>query len=350
MKIRKMIVILLSLILLSTTQILSAVDPSWYEIDFYQVYDTQDNTINLEELDGTPVYLGYIKVLPGQHFIDNNGADWNGNITLVISSPISPFRLIKIGDDSYQMAIEMDVVADGVTTLAANLTDSPAVVPTPLAFNETPEFRFIIDIDSPQGKPNPWRGSYYSLLRLEVFVDYGTDNQVRLGDEVYAITSHFVQEVPTQGNTPIIMTDLLVEQYTAATAVDIPQLQITGGVLKVGAVNFFSDDSDDLSSYKIRISPNEENADNFAFYKTENPGLYIPYKLVVLPDRTMTNDLGGPTYGSQSQAFSVMVTQKGATGFWQDYFELGITQINYSNLNYTTGEYISEILIELIRN
>jgi hypothetical protein len=339
------------LFLCSISAVVFALDTSQILVDFQQDINTQNNNWDITYYNNN-AYLGQVQVLPGQDFYDNHGFDsygnpWLGELTLVISSPLSTFQFTLVGDDTKTFPITIDVMKNGSIPHEMGLTESPAEIPIPLTWGSYPTYTFLIDITTHPGKPTPYRGTYYSVLRFELYYNYNDEaNRKRVGDEIYTMTGHFINQ---GGGGQFVQTDLLVERYTSASNIDVPALQTTESQLKVGMVNFFSDDDGD-SGYTILISPGENPFGKFAFFKTGNSAISIPYKVFVTPERSLTDIQGTPTYGSQERAFSVVVSEKGISGFWQDSFELGIAQMNYEQVSYTTGDYTSLIQIELVRN
>ncbi len=179
-----------------------------------------------------------------------------------------------------------------------------------------------------------------------MYIDYGSANEVLIEESLFNILVYFVE--PSSSGEPgggqgggNIFTNLWIQRYPSADGVDIPSLQSSQGSLIVGSVNFTSNDKRNPSKYWIKLSPGEDPGGTFAFHKQGSTGSSpIPYKMYI-PTRS--------ALGSQTGTFSIPVENRSPAGYWQDYFELGITQMNYLGWSYTAGDYKSLIQIELIR-
>lgn len=336
MKIRGKVVQLVLVLLSVTTTLFASVNPDWYTVEFYQDSYTESGNWDLRYYNDQ-VYLGQVQVRPSDLFYNTPGVVWNGNITLVITSPYPTFRYVKVADDTIFYPVTLDILRNGSVPQGGSLTNSPSSVALNLALNDTPTFHFIMDINVPGDNANWRRGYYFASFTFSIFADYGTADEQQIGGDLFTSTAYFFRQ-SSGGNS--VHTSLLVDRYASASGIDVPTLQSTQGSLKVAAVNFFSDDSGD-TSYSIRISPGENPTGSFAFHRNTGGSNSIPYRVFV-PSRS--------SIGSQSIAFSVPVLTRSPSGLWQDAFELGITQVNQNGVSYITGEYTSLIQIELISN
>lgn len=341
MKIRR----ILSTILFSifvTSSIIGAI-PEWYIVEFTQNNWFYGNQTDIQWQDSVFRDIGQVQIRRADNWWEYAalGFEWNRNTTLVISSPLSDFRLVNIDDTTKTFPATIQVEISKKESALATI--SPTVVPIPIPFNKTsilPHFSLSIDV-----QPYPeYYGTYTSAINFKIYVDYGLSTQVEIGSAIFNVLVYYVQQSPGSGDPEDpIFTNLMVQKYPEADTIDIPQLENTQGMTTVAFAVFSSNDDDESNSYTIRISPGETftTEDVFAFYKNTNNSVYVPYKLVV-PTRT----------SSQTGTFTITPPAIVSQGYWSDYFDLAITEMNYPNppLPYTTGDYTSLIKIELIRN
>lgn len=330
--------VLLALLLISFQPIFSAADPNWYTVDLDINPSLLDNTWSID-LNNDNVYLGTLSIEPSASFDDDPTAIWNGNFTLVITSIHETFRFVKVGDDTrwYPVTIHMIEVNSGPH--AGGFTSSPATVSIPIGEQGLPEYEIRLDVESREGKPVPWRGTYFCALRFALYVDYGLATEVLISNDLFNMTSYFVEPQVTPGNEDPIQTELVVERYASANQVDVPQLIVSNSTLKVGSVTFFSNDDGD-TDYRIIVGPGEPNGTVFAFYKNGDSSQYIPYKVYV-------PTICSPT-GSCPGLFEIPITTRSPAGYFQQSFELAIAHMNYLDRWYTAGDYTSLIRLELI--
>lgn len=335
----KAVQLVLVLVLLSgTTAPFASVNPDWYTVNFYQDPFTESGEWNLRDGYSTGVYFGQVQVLPSNLFYSTPGAVWNGDITLVITSPFPTYRFSRAADDTIYYPIELNILRNGSTPQTeGKLTEGPSEVQLNLSQYDHPTFHFIMDIEVPNDNANWRRGYYFTSFSFSLFVDYGKTTEQQIGSDLFVSTSYFFRQ-DSGGQT--VHTNLLVDRYSTASDIDVPTLQRTQGSLKVAGINFFSDDSGD-TSYKINISPGENPNGVFAFHRTNGSSPPIPYRVFV-PLRYAN--------ASSDREFSIPVTTTTPSGVWQDTFELGITRVNENGVNYTTGEFTSLIQIELVSN
>ena len=306
-----------------------------YQVDFQQDINSMNDAYDIAYYN-TNVSLGQVQILPNDYYYDHPTEWVGGPFTLVISSPLGDFNVFQISNQTNTFPVTVKVLGVPTTT---GQTTSPYVIALPdQSLYYSPVYQFRLDIAVHPGRPTPLRGNYYTVLKFELYKDYNdTDNRQLLGEKVYNIYTHYVSTDSELGST--ITTDLVVERYATASDIDLPSLQNSGGSLKVGSVSFFSNDSSDTSSYSISISPVDDPFGPFTFTRSGGTTITIPYK-VFIPSK--------PVLGSQRYAFTVPIETKSISGVWQDSFELGITQINYDAVQYATGEYSSNLKIELI--
>jgi hypothetical protein len=307
-----------------------------YRVDFQQDINSTNNSYDIAYYK-TNVSLGQVQILPNDYYYAHPTEWVGGPFTLVISSPMGNFDMFQMANQTNSFPTTVKVLKGGVP-VASGQTTSPYVLELPnQSLYYSPVYQFRLDIQSHPGRPNPLRGNYYSVIKFELYKDYGTENQQLLDEKIYNIYTHYVSTDSELGSS--ITTDLVVDRYATASDIDLPSLQNSGGSLKVGSVSFFSNDSSDTSTYAISVSPVGDPLGPFTFIRSGGTTITIPYK-VFIPSK--------PVLGSQRYAFTVPIETKSISGVWQDSFELGITQINYDSVQYATGEYTSNLQIELI--
>lgn len=347
MKLLRVAIISLFVLVFAGSLTVSAVEPEWYYVDFHQECWFADNKTDIR-YNHTDRYIGQIQFGPDQYFYDNNGAGWNGNFSLVVSTPFDGFYLQNVEDSAKTFPAHLDINRNG--NLQHQVQTSFSTFNYPVAWNTgRPLFSFSITIfprfDDEQG----FKGTYFLPLTIALYVDYGTEDELLIEESLFNILVYFVESSSSGGpGSPgggqgggNIFTNLWIQRYPSADGVDIPSLQLSQGSLAVGAVNFSSNDKRNPSKYLIKLSPGENPEGMFAFHKQGSTSSSpIPYK-VYIPTRT--------SLGSQSTAFSVPVETRSPAGYWQDYFEVGITQMNHLGWTFTAGDYTSLIQIELIR-
>ena len=337
-------IIPLLLLVLAGSMTLSAVEPEWYYVNFHQESWFADNKTDIR-YNHTDRYIGQVQFGPDQYYYNLGGAGWNGNFSLVVTTPFDGFFLQHVQDSTKTFPAHLDINRSG--TLVHQVQTSHSEFNYPVAWGDgRPLLSFRITIfprfDDEQG----FKGTYFLPLNMSLYIDYGTANEVLIEESLFNILVYFVESSSSGGpgggqGGGNIFTNLWIQRYAAADGVDIPALQTSQGSLVVGSVNFTSNDKRNPSKYWIKIGPGEDPAGIFAFHKQGSTGSSpIPYKIYI-PTRT--------ALGSQTGAFSIPVENRSPAGYWQDFFELGITQMNHLGWSYTAGDYKSLIQIELIR-
>jgi hypothetical protein len=325
--------------LLMPISIGAAVQSNWYSVEFFQEQDTADYSWDITE-ENIDVPIGHFTVEASDLYAD---PQWEGNLQFKIISLIGTFDFLQmVNDNNEPYMVPFTIrVRKGQTIVTEYVDLAPGShyvdIPLTLLEGETADFSISFDATPHPGRPVPRRGTYYTALRFELYVDEMGEDWVHIGQDAFNLTSYYIEPQPGQGNTPTILTDLLVDRYSSADQIDIPTLQMTQGSLVIGNVSFFSND-DSNATYRIRISPDTKTYPYFAFYKVSNPNVIVPYKVVIPSENTI---------GSHSGEFDVLVTNMDP--YWQKSFELAITQMNYDDLSFSVGEYTSVISIELLR-
>ena len=347
-----MILLLILMSLLGLTVVHADVQPSWYFVDFQQEDWFANNNTDLR-YNHTNKYIGQVQFGPDNYFYNRNGAGWNGNFSIVITTPFDGFYLRHVEDSTKTFNAWVDLLLNGAFMERADTDETAFNYSVPWGAGR-PLFQFYITVQPRFDDPNYFQGTYFLPLNIAIYIDYELDTEVLLEESLFNILVYFVEPSSGSGGNGggggsgnEVFTNLWVDRYATAEGVDIPTLQTTGSSLVVGSVHFTSTDKKNNSSYSIDIYPGEDPLGDFAFHKVGTSGTIIPYKVFVTPERAITTLQGTPAYGSQASAFTVPVTTRSAAGFWQDFFEVGITNMNYDNLSFTAGDYTSLIKIEL---
>ncbi len=177
-----------------------------------------------------------------------------------------------------------------------------------------------------------FNGIYTTYFRFRLYpTAHLLDDDYLLLDE----TMHY--NLKYWGAGQWISTALAAVPYV--TEVDVLELQRTAGELKVGSVEFLSDDDSNGHAYKLQVTPGEVGATQFAFHRISGTGSTIPYQ-VRIPNSGMP---------ASSSFLERTVTTKDGNNHWYDFIELAILGFN-PNVTYGSGDYQSRIKITLISN
>jgi hypothetical protein len=315
-------------------------DPDWFYVYFHQEDWFANNKTDLR-YNYANRYIGQLQFGPDQYYYNLSGTGWPEDFTLVVSTPFDGFHLTNVDDETLTFSAYLDITKDG--NLVRRVQSAEEIIPYTVPWAQRPLFQFTITIFPRFDDQETYKGTYFLPLNMELYVNYGDDDEAKIGESLFNILVYFVEKsssTPGGGGQGSVFTNLWIQRYSTADGVDIPTLQQSQGSLPVGSVNFSSNDKKNSSSYLIRISPGEDPNSIFAFHKQGNATTAIPYKVYV-PGRSQL--------GSQDGSFDIPVTTRSPAGYWQDYFELGITQMNYLNWSYTVGNYTSLIQIELLK-
>ena len=348
MKIRSIAITILLLLVCGIVNLSAAVNPSWYNPAFNQNPPYGRNLVDIR-YENQGVELGQVQILINQYYY-NNPNEWNGNYTLVISSPLPEVRLTHIEDDSKFFTGDL-VIKKGSTILETfrELIPPDNTVDYTAASREQPLFKYFLTLDPfTIIDDEAYEGTYAFPFTVAIWVDYGddgtSDDSVLIGSKDYTLLMKYITASGDGSSHNSVFTNLAVYPYAATKNIDIPQLETTNGRLTVGAIHFMSDDQRPNREYSIRISPGEDPENPqaiFAFHKS-NSNSIIPYKVRPKLPEFVT---------AEYQQFFVDVESRGLAGVWEKFFELEISDINYPPENqYAVGAYTSLIQIQLIRN
>ncbi|MCK9288481.1 MAG: hypothetical protein PHU24_11370 [Sphaerochaetaceae bacterium] len=182
-------------------------------------------------------------------------------------------------------------------------------------------------VSLPSNSGQSYRGDYYFPLEIQIIDNDG----FALNIKTLQMTIFFrTQDVPVD---PV--TTLTVERYPIAEAITVSYPYLgSAPMVTVGRADFQS--NEDYNEYRVRISPVGQPL--FQFSNT-NPSINgtIPY-LLSIPGRTASSD----------SAFDFSLEYKGEIGSWYDSFDIGVSNVNYTNVRSAAGAYTSTINIELI--
>ncbi len=265
-----------------------------------------------------------------------NHPDYDKYLTLHITSPTADLKLQHVTDPTKSFPIFLRLPFSGNTKKTFIVDESPFDIP--LVVNWYSGANIYLNILSPGGSSVGYEGTYTTYFRFQMYVDYGTPDQLLLEEMVMNLMMYYI--TPTSlppGETAV--TNLYLTRYPSADNIDLPAMQLNQSSLTVGTVDFQSNDSSSSSSYSLGIEPYPDALGNFTFTKSTGNALPIPYKV----------HLSGRTTPATS-AFMTAVTSMGPAGYWQDWIELAISGMNYTAVPVTAGTYTSVIRINLISN
>lgn len=341
---RQLITTLMLMLLLATPLAAAPVDPAWYDISISQESGLADNEWDID-WNGSELYLGHIDLSPNTPLNKipswrTSPQIWHKDVTMIVTSSHPEVRLTNVNDPTkfFDIQIRFPFQSDE-PGLTGTYTIDSSPYEMPVDFTWYAGGNMWLTVLPMGGDPTGWEGTYSTYFRFRFFVDYDTADEVELVDDevLMNIIVYFITPTaPPPGQT--YFTNILVQRYPTADGIEVTEMQQTQSSLLVGAVTFGSNDDRNDVTYKTKISPGDALPIGiFAFHKTDGTGSPIPYK-VHAPSRTL------PT----ATEFFLQAPAKGPADFWQDYYELAISNMNYTDVLITAGNYTSAIKIELI--
>lgn len=273
------------------------------------------------------------------------GGDLWDSLTMVMTSANPTFRLVHIdpqkSDKYFPIYFEFNLNGVGSGSAQGNymIDCSPTIFTMPMGRYHWAGGNLIFhSLDISENLPESWNGTYYTYLRMQFFANYGSE-QVELEDA--EITLNFFVHyksttVPPSGHNYV--TALTVLPFPVTSNIDIQQMQTFNSEEPVAGVSFASNDKRPSANYKIVVSPGENPTGNYAFHKVNGSSTPIPYKVRV-PSRVNYFNTGSFNFTPSTQA---------GTGYWQDFFDIVIGAVNYTNVPLCAGKYQSRIKVELI--
>lgn len=335
-RMRKNLRLILSLIicLCALLTLWSAVDPSWYAISFGEygnwLYDNSQD-LSWESMIGKELDFGQVETRRNNWSPAYTGT--HEDLTVRFSTPES-MQLINIDDYTKRFNFTLKIENTGAVTDTHDITTSQYTYPVKAGLTDSTLSVFYLVIDPQPLADASYYGTYAVPLHFEVF---DKDGEL-LTSNTYSIIAHY-REKSRPGNQAVHL--FLVEQFPTAEGIDVVYLQQHPyTVLPVGAATFLSTDWKRNTSYRIDISPHPSQGPIFQFVKTDGQGDTIPYK-VTIP---------GVLTASHTQTFTVPVTNRGPSGYWQERIEVGIRDVNYDDKPLKGGHYVSTIVISLFQN
>jgi len=336
----KISILIVLIILFISIQVFASVDPTYYYTRFDQNETTTNNTKNFQwELNN--IYLGYVQAkrlddLAYQYSWSELTNLWNSdyqNLTWIFTANESSPTLRNTEDPSLYFNVKYTMTLGGNNSM----NSSPKRIDTSLPVYGNNDGTIRMKITPSNKYRYGWEGTYETTLNVQLYANYDDENERVLIDEyMYFIQMYYIEQ--GEVSEPIV-TDLQITPYSSAENIDVEALEQSGGSLVVGSVTFTSNDDNTSSSYSLQISPKDDPTfGDFEFTHETNSSI-LKYEVHV-PGRSQ------PATGS----FSIDVPGIGTSGYWQDFIELAISNLNYTGNNYFPGEYTSDILIELTSN
>lgn len=330
---RKKIITLLILLTIATLLIAAPANPAAYtNIEVTQGTWLADNDWNFDHINISDLYISHMGISSN---INHSG--FHNNMTVLFTSADNLGKLINVNDPTKFFYTEIKLVDSTI-----DKTTTITTYPYPHLFNNLSWSRhanIYLTIIPKGGSTSGYEGTYSTYYRMRFFVDYGTEDQIEFEEyeELINVLVYFKTKTsPPPGQS--YFSTLLVDRYPSAENIDLVNLMTFNNPLTVGAVNFTSNDDRTNSKYKVTVSPYQYHPSGyFAFHKTTSPASTIPFK-VYAPSRNTP----------KQTAFTINSYERGLSGFWQDFFELAIVDVNYNYQTLIGGDYRSEIKIELI--
>jgi hypothetical protein len=328
---RKKVITLLILLTVTTLLIAVPADPDAYTITITQGVWLADNNWDFNNNNISDLYIGHVGI-----GTDLNNPKHRKSMTVLFTSADNQGKLINVNDPTKYFDTQIKWVDSSIGKTTTISTFPYPHLLTNLSWSR--DANVTLTILPKGGSTSGYEGTYSTYYRMRFFLDYGTEDQVELEEyeKLFNVLVYYKTKTsPPPGQT--YFSTLLVERYPAAENIDLVNLMTFNNPLTVGAVNFTSNDDRPSTSYKITISPNQYHPSGyFAFHKTSSPASSIPFK-VYAPSRSTP----------KQKAFTINTFEKGLSGFWQDFFELAISDVNYNGQTLIGGDYMSEIKIEL---
>lgn len=327
------LILMATLYLCAMLPMQAAVDSSWYAIGFGEYGNwLYDNSQNLEwdSMIGKELNFGQVETRRNNWSPDYTAA--HEDLTIRFSTSES-MQLINIDDHAKRFNFSLKIVTSGAVDAIHEINSTSYTFPVKAGLSESTLSVFHIIIESQPLADASYDGTYAVPLHFEVFDKDGA----LLASNTYSIIAYHRQK-SRPGNQAVHL--FLVEQYPTAEGIDVVFLQQhPHTVLPVGAATFISTDWKRNTSYRISVAPLATQGSTFQFVRTDGQADTIPYKVTV----------PGIINEGQVTAFSVPVTNRGPTGFWQERIEIGLRSVNYDGRPLKGGDYISTIVVSLLQ-
>ena len=335
---RKLCVITMLTFCISLSLLYSSVDPAWYSFDLHENPWLTNGNYNIDWGSVTRSQLGYYHIYRSGTY--PNTASWQDsdmiwgeeekNLTFILTTTYPSARLIHTEDPNKYLDMSYVINTSGSEeTIDQYITELEGVMDHYLGSN------ILINISLPTSNHEYYKGSYTSPLKMEIYAEYGTENQVKLAQGTYTVSVYYKKK----SNDPQIETSLEVVKYQNAENIDAHYVTQPGNTINVGSVSFTSNDKKKSNSYSIKISPKIDPLVGKFLFIHENNSSTFPYKVHV-PGRTIPS----------LYTFEVQVPSPIGNTTWNDFFEIGISGVTFPQENLLAGEYSSTIVIELEKN
>jgi len=348
---KKCLKIILFAIILLPASVFAYINPDWYDISFNQNVDFLDHEWDIY-WQGSYLQVGTLHVTRNQETAPWNNYDYEDEIVLEITRLNEPnpvystnYCLTELPYDSND-TVNYFIIQFKSSNPNQTLINSGSTVNMTATWDATTNITFKVLNNQPkiQGQPDPaYLGSYYGRFLFSIYVkDYEPNNSTNY--TLVLLESHYVNMIAyyvdnSEITTEDIFTNLIVEEKPGIHALDLASIQASGSMV-VGSVTFISSDTNQSHSYTLEISPLPDPLTGYRFIHRTNPQRAIPYKVYI----------NGET-GSSSYTIDRLVPSNNFSGTWQDYIELGISNINNGlPILVPAGNYYSEIQIKLESN
>ncbi len=314
---------------------------NWYDITISQEEWLASNTHNLS-WGGANLYIGNIGLL---RKANSNVTNYEPNLVIRYITPNNTVQLTNVGDPTKVFPCYLTQQLNGNTSGTYYVNSSPFSINA--VANWYSGGNLYLNIPPMTGSDAGYEGTYTASFRIQVFaLDYEPGQPVQyvlLKEEVLNIIVYYKYKTALPPGETVV-TNLMLDRYASADGIDVAVLQATQGSLLVGAVTLITNDKDMSHTYTINIVPTDAAGfalpgGTFAFHQAS--GIYNP-----IPYKVFANGRTTPS----ATAFSVNPPGKGPADFWQDWLEIGISALNFSNVPLVAGNYSSTIRIELTTN
>lgn len=285
--------------------------------------------------------FGQLEIRPTSWWPGPPVRDIEIRIVTPLVDPGNNLRLVNTADPTkyfdYALTIKTTETKNGVAqpTITRSITYPDSSFTTKVGIVGTSYesiSKFHLQVTPNPNANNSYRGTYVSPLHFEVLDDEGAV----AASKSYAIIMYY--DVKSAPNQNPINYFFIVTQHPIASNIDVAYLsQNPSTLVKVGAVDFGTTETTP-ANYTLKISPGAGQGGSFKFIKP-NSSDSISYKVVTSKNWS----------SAKTTSFSQSVTLKGITGFWQDFIEIGIREINYDNQPLKGGDCSSSILIEVLK-
>lgn len=333
--------LILWLLLITLFPVAAAVDPAWFNISMTQAARLARGSYRIQWTGDHNINMGSLKLSPKNKNIPNEYRNHTWEAQIRFLCPNNEVRLTKIGDPTKYFDLSLSV---DINNINYTIDSSPTDVFGSFNSNHI-NTNFTLAIAGRSGSDAGYTGTYTASFKVQIFIrdPESPYEMVLVKEEVYNILAWYNSTNQSPIEDPIF-SHLILDRYTNADAIDVEYLKNNNLSLLVGAVTLLTNDSNNSHSYTLNVVPTYKSGQpqpggDFTFYHQGNNNDTFKY-------RVFANGRTQPNQG----AFSVDAPDKGPADFWQDWVELGICGLNYTNETVGSGSYSSTIRIELTTN